>query len=128
MTFFESKISIYGSGIIFHVTCFQKVSKSFKNKAKRNGYKFSPCLTPLLHGENSDIKILYTIRDFVSLYIFTITLKIFPIILISSNLCRSPACQTVSNAFAKSTNTQYNFFFLFHHIFCSHCICNIIKI
>jgi hypothetical protein len=41
--------------------------------AKRNGGKFSPCLTPLLHGKNSDIEFLYTIRDFVSLYIFTIT-------------------------------------------------------
>jgi hypothetical protein len=30
---------------------------------------------------------LYTIRDFVSLYIFTITLNIFPFILLSSNLC-----------------------------------------
>ena len=94
----------------------KKVSKSFKNKTKRNGDKFSPCLTPLLHGKNSDIEFLYTIRDFVSLYIFTITLNIFPFILLSSNLCQSPSRQTVSNAFAKSTSAQCNFFFLFFKI------------
>ena len=89
-------------------------------KIKQRGTdKFSPCLTTLLHANNSDIEFLYTIRDFVSLYIFTITLNIFPFILLSSNLCQSPSHQTVSNAFEKSTNTQYIFFFLSHHRFCS---------
>ena len=43
-------------------------------------------------------------------------LNIFPFILLSSNLCQSPSYQTVSNAFAKSTSAQCNFFFLFFKI------------
>ena len=63
--------------------------------------------------------IIMWVLSFCQIDIFTITLNIFPFILLSSNLCQSPSRQTVSNSFAKSTNTQYNFFFLFHHRFCS---------
>ena len=102
----------------------KKVSKSFQNKAKRKGDKCYRCLTPLVHGKNSEIEFLYAIRDFLSLYIFTITLNIFPFILLSSNLCQSPSLQIVSNAFAKSTNAQYNFFFLFFKILKRDCRIN----
>ena len=63
--------------------------------------------------------IIMWVLSFCQIDIFTITLNIFPFILFSSNLCQSPSRQTVSNSFAKSTNTRYNFFFLFYHRFCS---------
>ena len=60
--------------------------------------------------------IIMWVLSFCQIDIFTITLNIFPFILFSSNLCQSPSRQTVSNSFAKSTNTRYNFFFLFFKI------------
>jgi hypothetical protein len=42
----KTKIVIFGS-----VRTPQKVSKSFKKKENKNGYKFSPCLTRLSHAK-----------------------------------------------------------------------------
>ena len=60
----------------------------------------------------SDISPLYKTRDLIPLYILKITLYILPLISFPSNLCQRPFLQTVSKAFAKSINAQYNFFFL----------------
>jgi hypothetical protein len=36
----------------------KKVSKSFRYSANRNGYKFSPCVTPLKHGKTFEAESL----------------------------------------------------------------------
>ena len=41
------------------------------------------------------------------------TVYTFPFILFKSNLCQSASRQTVSKAFSKSINAQYNFLLLF---------------
>jgi hypothetical protein len=55
-------------------------------------------------------------QDLTSLYMFKITLYIFPFILFNRSLYHSATLQTVSNAFSKSTNAQNNFFFLLFKI------------
>jgi hypothetical protein len=83
--------------------------------------------TVLFSDSASDLQLqlkpLYKTRDLIPLYILKITLYILPLISFPSNLCQRPFLQTVSKAFAKSINAQYNFFFLlFNIIFDNGCI------
>jgi hypothetical protein len=55
--------------------------------------------------------LLYEIYDSTLVYILNITLYILPFMLFSNNLWKRPSLHTLSKAFSKSINAQYNFFF-----------------
>jgi hypothetical protein len=84
--------------------------------------EYFPCNIGVRQGENlspflfsiylNDLQQFLEERNVCGLdCISEITLYILPLISFPSNLCQRPFLQTVSKAFAKSINAQYNFFF-----------------
>ena len=57
------------------------VFKVVKKDRKKDGERFSPCLTPLQHGKKGDVPSLFFIRDLMLSYIFLIRVKHLPFIL-----------------------------------------------
>ena len=86
-------------------------SRSLRNTEKRKVYRFSPCLTPISQLKYPVVWLLYEIHDLTLEYILNKILYILPFMLLSNNLWKRPSLHTLSKAFSKSINAQYNFFF-----------------
>ena len=83
---------------------------SFRKMEKSKGDKFSPCLSPIWLAKKQDFELLRVTHDLIFWYRLYITRKNFLLISTLSNFFQSPIRQTLSKAFEKSTNVQYNFF------------------
>jgi hypothetical protein len=71
----------------------------------------TPCLTPISQLKYPVVLLLYEIHDLTLVCILNIILYILPFMLLSNNLWKRPSLHTLSKAFSKSINAQYNFFF-----------------
>ena len=107
--------SVSNSSVILFKPTISFVSKnssrSLRNNEKRKGDRFPPCLTPISQLKYSVVWLLYEIHDLTLIYILNITLYILPFMLLSNNLWKRPSLHTLSKAFSKPINAQYNFFF-----------------
>ena len=68
-----------------------------------------PLVHPISHVKNPEISSFCITYHLIILCIFNITFKTFLQSLFFTSFCHNPNLQTVSNAFLKSINVQYNF-------------------
>ena len=76
---------------------------------KRNGDKFSACLTPFLQSKNSAKPCELEVFGLMSLYKFKIKVKHLPFTPLSMGLFHNSTLQTLSKACLKSTKQHITF-------------------
>jgi hypothetical protein len=86
---------------------------------------------PISHVKSPEISSFCITYDLILLCIFNITFKTFLQTLFFTSFCHNPNLQTVSNAFLKSINVQYDFSqttYIYIYISISTCKQNILSV